>query len=74
MMSQFIFGLFAGIVVGLVMEWVIDWAGLLPKGMTIRRAPQAQGAAKLSARADKDEQIAEKATISSSSSQSKSGE
>ena len=30
-MGQFIFGLSAGIVVGLVMEWVIDWTGLLPK-------------------------------------------
>ena len=30
-MGQFLFGLFAGIVVGLVMEWVIDWTGLLPK-------------------------------------------
>ena len=76
MMSQFILGLFAGIVVGLVMEWVIDWAGLLPQGMMPRRAPQtqAQGAAMPSARADQDEQIAEKATISPSSSQSKSGE
>ena len=33
-MGQFLFGLFAGIVVGLVMEWVIDWTGLLPKRST----------------------------------------
>ena len=29
-MGQFLFGLAAGVIVGLVMEWVIDWAGLLP--------------------------------------------
>ena len=29
-MGQFLFGLAAGIVVGLVMEWIIDWTGLLP--------------------------------------------
>jgi hypothetical protein len=29
-MGQFAFGLLAGVVVGLVMEWVIDWAGLMP--------------------------------------------
>jgi hypothetical protein len=30
-MGQIAFGLLAGVVVGLVMEWVIDWAGLLPR-------------------------------------------
>lgn len=30
-MGQFAFGLLAGIIVGLVMEWVIDWTGLLPR-------------------------------------------
>lgn len=29
-MGQFVFGLLAGVTVGLVMEWVIDWAGLFP--------------------------------------------
>jgi hypothetical protein len=30
MMAQFAFGLLAGVIVGLVMEWVIDWSGLFP--------------------------------------------
>lgn len=39
-MGQFLFGLFAGIVVGLVMEWVIDWTGLLPKRSTPKPVSQ----------------------------------
>ena len=73
MMGQFIFGLFAGIVVGLVMEWVIDWTGLLPKGVMTKRTPQnqAKGAAVISAEVNKEvnreEQISEKATTPPSS-------
>ncbi|MCC6456471.1 MAG: hypothetical protein IT328_16060 [Caldilineaceae bacterium] len=40
MMGQFLLGLFAGVVVGLVMEWVIDWTGLLPKRTTSQRTIQ----------------------------------
>lgn len=36
-MGQFVFGLLAGIVVGLVMEWIIDWTGLLPKASTSKQ-------------------------------------
>jgi hypothetical protein len=39
-MGQFLLGLFAGVVVGLVMEWVIDWTGLLPKRTTTQRTTQ----------------------------------
>ena len=38
MMAQFFFGLLAGVIVGLVMEWVIDWGGLFPKRTANKRA------------------------------------
>ncbi len=28
---QFLWGLIAGVIVGLVMEWVIDWSSLMPR-------------------------------------------
>ena len=47
-MGQFLFGLAAGIIVGLVMEWVIDWTGLLP-ARSVKR--QTQGVARNDVRA-----------------------
>jgi hypothetical protein len=44
-MGQFILGLFAGIVVGLVMEWVIDWTGLLPRPSSTKSKTQKQSTA-----------------------------
>ena len=41
-MGNFILGLFAGIVVGLVMEWVIDWTGLTKRSIAKRTAPSVQ--------------------------------
>ncbi len=74
-MGQFILGLFAGIVVGLVMEWVIDWTGLLPKGAMVKRMPkkQLQGAQTLPVEQNEVQQITERVSPQSSPNQSMSG-
>lgn len=76
MMGQFIFGLFAGIIVGLVMEWVIDWAGLIPKGAMVKRMPKKreQTAETPSATQGDDQQSAGKVAPRSPSNQTTSGE
>lgn len=38
-MLQFLFGLMAGLFVGLVMEWIVDWQALMPRlGFHARRS------------------------------------
>ncbi len=75
-MGQFIFGLFAGIIVGLVMEWVIDWAGLIPKGAMVKRVPkkQEQITESPSVLQNADQLISGKVAPRSSSNQTMSGE
>lgn len=75
-MGQFIFGLFAGIVVGLVMEWVIDWTGLLPKGTMAKRMPKKREKTMEtpSTTQNADQQIAGEVAPRSSSNQTMSGE
>jgi hypothetical protein len=69
-MTQFIFGMLAGVVVGLVMEWVIDWTGLLPKKSAADRNPPKSGQRGTTAKAkrvEKDAQVQSAVATSSSS-------
>jgi len=74
-MSQFIFGMLAGVVVGLVMEWVIDWTGLLPKKSGRDRNSQKSGQKANSGNANRGEKNAQvqSAVATTSSSPETSG-
>jgi hypothetical protein len=67
-MTQFIFGMLAGVVVGLVMEWVIDWTGLLPKKSADRNPPKSgqKSTPAKARRVEKDAPVQSAATSSSS--------
>lgn len=41
-MMQFFFGLIAGLLIGLVMEWIVDWQLLTPGSGLAARRSQAQ--------------------------------